>query len=213
VASVAHRDYAWLVSVDQDRWLKCLPPWDAQVDGDLAINSMMWQNAGKSGLDQWNFTLQPTSKGQVSMLPAQLKGHRRIHRLIGTRRAVHFAVACSPRRRSPHTSQQGTVNLRTLSTVNHTTEQDPKGAFTREWVPELKELPTKYIHAPWTAPEATLQQAGVALGQTYPHRIITTDMKVYASTMHHHWSHRTQHTCGDLGGDASGQNKCELTTV
>lgn len=36
-----------------------------QVDGDLAINSMMWQNAGKSGLDQWNFTLQPTSKGQV----------------------------------------------------------------------------------------------------------------------------------------------------
>jgi hypothetical protein len=35
------------------------------VDGDLAINSMMWQNAGKSGLDQWNFTLQPTSKSQV----------------------------------------------------------------------------------------------------------------------------------------------------
>ena len=35
------------------------------MDGDLAINSMMWQNAGKSGLDQWNFTLQPTSKGQV----------------------------------------------------------------------------------------------------------------------------------------------------
>jgi deoxyribodipyrimidine photo-lyase len=24
------------------------------VDADLAINSMMWQNAGKSGLDQWD---------------------------------------------------------------------------------------------------------------------------------------------------------------
>ena len=33
---------------------------DALVDGDLAINCMMWQNAGKSGLDQWNFTSTPT---------------------------------------------------------------------------------------------------------------------------------------------------------
>ena len=37
---------------------KCL------VDADLAINGMMWQNAGKSGLDQWNFTMNPTSKAQ-----------------------------------------------------------------------------------------------------------------------------------------------------
>ena len=31
-------------------------------DADLAINSMMWQNAGKSGLDQWNFTISPFGK-------------------------------------------------------------------------------------------------------------------------------------------------------
>ena len=35
---------------------------DTLVDADVAINSMMWQNAGKSGLDQWNFTVVPTSK-------------------------------------------------------------------------------------------------------------------------------------------------------
>nr|USW07797.1 CPD photolyase [Crypthecodinium cohnii] len=34
------------------------------VDADLAINAMMWQNAGKSGLDQWNFTVHPARAGR-----------------------------------------------------------------------------------------------------------------------------------------------------
>eukprot|EP00927_Polykrikos_kofoidii_P061037 TRINITY_DN55929_c0_g1_i1.p1 TRINITY_DN55929_c0_g1~~TRINITY_DN55929_c0_g1_i1.p1 ORF type:complete len:776 (-),score=112.48 TRINITY_DN55929_c0_g1_i1:168-2495(-) len=34
------------------------------VDADVAINSMMWQNAGKSGLDQWNFTVNPATAGR-----------------------------------------------------------------------------------------------------------------------------------------------------
>lgn len=32
---------------------------DTLVDADLAINSMMWQNAGGSGLDHWNFSIHP----------------------------------------------------------------------------------------------------------------------------------------------------------
>jgi deoxyribodipyrimidine photo-lyase len=39
---------------------------DTLVDADLAINCMMWQNAGKSGLDQWNFSVLPTSKAADS---------------------------------------------------------------------------------------------------------------------------------------------------
>lgn len=34
------------------------------VDADPAINPMMWQNAGKSGLDQWNFTMHPAEVGR-----------------------------------------------------------------------------------------------------------------------------------------------------
>lgn len=34
------------------------------VDADQAINSMMWQNAGRSGLDQWNFVLSPINASQ-----------------------------------------------------------------------------------------------------------------------------------------------------
>lgn len=57
------RVYTWRAKRNHAcRWFH-----DTLVDGDLAINSMMWQNAGKSGLDQWNFTLLPTSTSQVML--------------------------------------------------------------------------------------------------------------------------------------------------
>ena len=89
------------------------------VDADAAINAMMWQNAGKSGTDQWNFVLSPT-----------------------------------------------------------TASQDPTGAYTKRWVPELANLPTtNLIHRPWEAPVAALDQANIILGETYPHRIVL-DLKL-----------------------------------
>ncbi len=34
------------------------------VDADSAINPMMWQNAGRSGIDQWNFIMSPEAASQ-----------------------------------------------------------------------------------------------------------------------------------------------------
>jgi deoxyribodipyrimidine photo-lyase len=49
---------------------------------------------------------------------------------------------------------------------------DPSGTYVRRWVPELKDLPDKWIYQPWNASTAILSQAGVKLGTTYPRPII-----------------------------------------
>ncbi|KAF6001604.1 hypothetical protein F1559_004081 [Cyanidiococcus yangmingshanensis] len=85
------------------------------VDLDIAINAMMWQNAGRSGLDMWNFVIHPVTSSRTS---------------------------------------------------------DPTGAYVRQWIPELSQLPNEFIHAPWAAPESVRQAAAVRLGDTYPERIV-----------------------------------------
>jgi deoxyribodipyrimidine photo-lyase len=45
---------------------------------------------------------------------------------------------------------------------------DPAGRYVRRFVPELARLPDRFIHRPWEAPAAVLDEAGVRLGETYP---------------------------------------------
>lgn len=52
---------------------------------------------------------------------------------------------------------------------------DPEGSYVRKWVPEIANLPDKWIHKPWEAPLDILEKAGVKLGQTYPYPIVNHD--------------------------------------
>lgn len=52
---------------------------------------------------------------------------------------------------------------------------DPEGAYTRRWVPELKNMPDSFLFRPWLAPQETLKKAGVILGETYPHPVVLHD--------------------------------------
>jgi deoxyribodipyrimidine photo-lyase len=49
---------------------------------------------------------------------------------------------------------------------------DPEGGYVRRWVPELANLPNRYLHKPWEAPETVLESAGVQLGVHYPQPMV-----------------------------------------
>lgn len=66
--------------------------------------------------------------------------------------------------------QSGTTGINTVriyNPVKQGKDQDPTGAFTRRWVPELAEIPDAFLQDPWRA-----ENAGTVLGKSYPHPIV-----------------------------------------
>lgn len=86
--------------------------------------------------------------------------------------------------------QSGTTGMNTpriYNPVKQGHDQDPAGAFTRRWCPELADLPDAHIHSPWTAPNAAR-----ILGKTYPEPIVD----IAAAARHARdtiWAVRTGH--------------------
>ncbi len=62
--------------------------------------------------------------------------------------------------------------FRIFNPVTQSERFDPNGAYIRRWIPELGQVPTRWIHAPWEAPPLDLAEAGVILGDTYPAPIV-----------------------------------------
>ena len=49
---------------------------------------------------------------------------------------------------------------------------DPDGEYIRKYVPELKNLPIKYLYNPSEAPLEILEKAEIVLGEDYPLPIV-----------------------------------------
>ena len=62
--------------------------------------------------------------------------------------------------------------FRIFNPVTQGEKFDPGGAYVRKWVPELKDMPDKWVHKPWEADAGTLDKAGLKLGETYPEPIV-----------------------------------------
>jgi deoxyribodipyrimidine photo-lyase len=49
---------------------------------------------------------------------------------------------------------------------------DPQGTYVRRWVPELVNVPNRFIHTPWEMPANIQSQAGCVIGKNYPAPIV-----------------------------------------
>ena len=62
--------------------------------------------------------------------------------------------------------------FRIFNPVSQSEKFDKTGGYIRNFVPEIKDLPDKYIHDPSNAPKEILDEAGIILGETYPKAIL-----------------------------------------
>jgi deoxyribodipyrimidine photo-lyase len=62
--------------------------------------------------------------------------------------------------------------FRIFNPVTQGRKFDIEGEYIRKWVPELSQMPDRYLNCPWEAPDEILQVAGVVLGVDYPPPIV-----------------------------------------
>jgi cryptochrome len=68
--------------------------------------------------------------------------------------------------------------FRCYSPIKFGQKTDKTGAYIRKWVPQLRDMPAKYIYEPWTAPLHVQEASGCVIGQDYPapivdHRVVS----------------------------------------
>lgn len=71
--------------------------------------------------------------------------------------------------------QAGTTGINTLriyNPVKQSKEKDKEGVFIKKWVPELKDIPLKFIHEPWLLSPMDEMLYNLKLGEDYPKPIV-----------------------------------------
>ena len=62
--------------------------------------------------------------------------------------------------------------FRIFNPLSQSQKHDPDGVYIRRWVPELQDVPQKFIHEPWRMPEEVQRDCGCIIGKDYPAPIV-----------------------------------------
>ena len=62
--------------------------------------------------------------------------------------------------------------LRVYNPIKQSIEHDPDGHYIRKWLPELKQIPTEFIHEPWKWSKTLINDTSFSLGRDYPKPIV-----------------------------------------
>lgn len=88
--------------------------------------------------------------------------------------------------------QAGTTGVNTIriyNPVKQSKDHDPKGAFIRKWVPELRNIPDAFVHEPWKMTLMEQKLYNFQLGKAYPLPIV--DLEESAKKAREKiWGHR-----------------------
>jgi deoxyribodipyrimidine photo-lyase len=64
--------------------------------------------------------------------------------------------------------------LNRFNIVKQSKDYDQHGSYVKHWLPELKDVPTEFVHEPWKMTVFQQTEYNVRLGVDYPHPIIPT---------------------------------------
>ena len=62
--------------------------------------------------------------------------------------------------------------FRIFNPITQAEKFDADASYIKKFIPELRNLPKKYIFSPWTASRSVLSECNIELGKTYPVPIV-----------------------------------------